>query len=187
MLRGQDVSRERLEEDFATLEGQAREDMGQEGLHLERLVARRSLDVRYVGQSYELNVDYPSPRSGRSLDRAVADAFHKAHRQRFGYADPSEPVEIVNLRLKMVVPVDAPIPEPEAPAAESPKEAQTGEVNVVFREGAFATCLYLRDRLHCGNRIPGPALVHQMDSTIVIPPGWLAEVDRWKNLVITPG
>ena len=186
MLRGQDVSRERLEEDFATLEGQAREDMGQEGLHLERLMAQRSFDVRYVGQSYELNVDYPSRRSGRSLNRAIVDAFYKAHRRRFGYADRSEPVEIVNLRLKMVVPVDVPTPEPEAPAAESPKEAQTGEVNVVFQEGAFATYLYLRDRLHCGNRIPGPALVHQMDSTIVIPPGWLAEVDQWKDLVITP-
>ena len=56
MLRGQDVSRERLDADFAALEDRAREDMGQEGLHLERLIAQRSLDVRYVGQSYELNV-----------------------------------------------------------------------------------------------------------------------------------
>ena len=200
MLRGQDMGRERLNDEFSTLEDQAREDMGQEGLNVEHLLAQRSLDVRYVGQSFELNVDYPSTslRAGRSrgrdssdrseqaLNRSVTNAFHKAHRQRFGYADPSEPVEIVNLRLKMIVPVDKPLPEPETPGGESPVDARTGEVRVVFREGAFATSLYLRERLHCANRVPGPALVLQMDSTTVIPPGWVAEVDEWKNLIITP-
>ena len=191
MLRGLAASREHLEEEFATLESQAREDLGKEGMNVERLLAQRSLDVRYVGQSYELTVDYPSASSragrGRSRDanRAITTAFHKAHRQRFGYADPSEPVEIVNLRLKMVASVNKPIPEPEAPSGESPKEAQTAEAKVVFQDGAFATPLYLREGLHCGNRIAGPALVLQMDSTTVIPPGWVAEVDRWKNLVIT--
>ena len=190
MLRGQDVSLERLEQEFATLESQAWEDMGQEGLDMERLLAQRFLDVRYVGQSYELTVDYSSASlraaRGRRKDpiRAIADAFHRAHRQRFGYADPSEPVEVANLRLKMVVPVDKPHSEPESPAGESPEEARIGEARVVFREGAFATPLYLRERLHCGNEIPGPALVLQMDSTTVIPQGWVAEVDRWKNLVI---
>ena len=104
-----------------------------------------------------------------------------------GYADPLEPVEIVNLRLKMVVPVEVPIPEPEPATGESPVQAQTGEAAVVFREGTFTTALYLRDSLHCGNRISGPALVLQMDSTTVIPPGWGAGVDKWKNLVMTPG
>ena len=191
MLRGQDMSREKLGKEFAALEEQAYEDMGQEGLNVERLLAQRFLDVRYVGQSYELTVDYPStspatgPSRRRGLDRSVSRAFHKAHRQRFGYADPSEPVEIVNLRLKVVVPVDKPLPEPEAPAGESPADAQAGEARVVFPGGAFSTSLYQRDRLHCGNRIPGPALVLQMDSTTVIPPEWVAEVDKWKNLVIT--
>ena len=187
MLRGHDVSRQRLEEEYARLEAQAREDMQQEGLNTERLLAQKSLDVRYIGQSYELTVDYPSTRSWQALTRAISSAFHKAHRRRFGYSDPSETVEIVNLRLKMVVPVEVPTPEPDPPAGESPAEAQTGEASVVFQEGTFTTSLYLRERLHCGNRISGPALVLQMDSTTVVPPGWGAEVDKWKNLVITPG
>ena len=184
MLRGQDISRERLNDAFATLEGQAMEDMSQEGLNTEGLLAQRSLDVRYIGQSFELTVDYPA--RSRGLPRAMAVAFHKAHRQRFGYADPSEPLEIVNLRLKMVVPAEKPLPQPEDRADESPREAQEGEARVVFRDGAYLTPLYRRDLLHCGNRVPGPALVLQMDSTTVIPPGWVAEVDTWNNLVITP-
>ena len=194
MLRGQDVSRERLHQGFAALEAQAFDEMEQEGLNMERLVAQRAMDVRYVGQSYELTIDHPGGRG--DLGRAISATFHKAHRQRFGYADPSEPVEIVNLRLKMVVPVDKPLPGPEAsfddnpgdasPGDGSPKAAQVGESEVVFQEGTFAAPLYLRDNLHKGNRVSGPALVLQMDSTTVIPPGWTAEVDSWKNLVITP-
>ena len=196
MINGQDVSRERVEQEFAAMVSQAREEMADEGLGVERLVSRRLLDVRYVGQSYELTVDCPPLRSGSArgrrsrggdhLNRAIANAFHRAHRKRFGYSDPSEPVEIVNLRLKMVVPVEKPEPQAEMPAGTSPAEAWTGEAEVVFEEGAFDTPFYLRERLHCGNRVPGPALVLQMDSTTVVPPGWMAEVDRWKNLVITP-
>ena len=184
MLRGNAVSRDRLEESFKSLEDQARDEIGQEALDTDHLRAQRSLDVRYVGQSYELNVDYPDRR--RDLGKAVGDAFHRAHRQRFGYSDPTEPVEIVNLRLKMVVPVEKPLPAAEDAAGDSPREAQVGEARVVFREGAFDTSLYLRDRLHCGNRFAGPALVLQMDSTTVIPPGWVAEADGWRNLILTP-
>ena len=183
MLRGQDVNRQRLETEFSTLEDQAKEDISQEDLDLDRLVSQRSVDVRYVGQSYELTVDYPS---SKNLHQAIGTAFHKAHRQRFGYADPSEPVEIVNLRLKMVLPVDKPLPEPEEPAGHNPRDAQVGESGVVFADGRYVTPLYLRESLHCGNRIVGPALVLQMDSTTVVPPGWAAQVDPWKNLVITP-
>ena len=184
MLRGQNISRQRLEDEYATLESQAWEDMSQEGLNMGSVLAQRFLDVRYVGQSFELTVDYNARR--KDLNRGIGDAFHRAHRQRFGYADPSEPVEIVNLRLKMVVLVDKPLPEPEAPSGDSPKEAQADEARVVFREGAFPTPLYMRDKLHCGNRIQGPALVLQMDSTIVIPPEWVAQVDKWGNLLVTP-
>ena len=186
MLRGQDISRDRLEGEFSALESQAGDDMGQEGLSMDPLLAQRSLDVRYIGQSFELNVDYPSKGSEQVFTRAIGKVFHKAHRQRFGYSDPTEPVEIVNLRLKVVVPVEAPIPEPQAPSGDSPVAAQVGEAAVLFRQGTLPTALYLRERLLCGNRIPGPALVVQMDSTTVIPPDWEAQVDGWGNLVITP-
>ena len=184
MVKDQEVDRGRLEAEFARLEQQAWEDISGEGLEVERFAARRSLDVRYIGQSYELTVDYPAGR--RDLRRALSTDFHKAHRQRFGYADPSEPVEVVNLRMKMVMPVDKPLPEPEERGGEDPGSARVGEATVVFPEGPVEAPSYLRERLRCGNRVPGPALVLQMDSTTVIPPGWVAEVDRWGNLVVTP-
>ena len=184
MLRGGDLTKAGLEEGFRVLEDQAREEMDGEGLELGRAMAQRSLDVRYVGQSYELTVDYPL--NARHPARTIASSFHRAHRRRFGYADPSEPVEVVNLRLKMVVPAEPLLPQPEEYAGESPRDALVSEAQVVFSGGARTSSLYQREHLRCGNRVAGPALVLQMDSTTVIPPGWLAQVDKWRNLVMTP-
>ena len=179
------ASKDRLNEEFRAMEAQARRDLEEEGIDLERATAKRFLDVRYVGQSYELTVDYSNDREEPL--RAIASSFHRAHRRRFGYSDPTEPIELVNLRLKMVVPAEKLLTEPEASAGESSQPARSGEANVVFQDGTFEAPLYLRERLGSGNRVAGPALVVQMDSTTVIPPGWAASVDRWKNLLISHG
>ena len=62
MLRGEDVSRRRLDEEYHGMEGLAREELRHEGLAVDRMGALRFLDVRYVGQSFELTIDYPLPR-----------------------------------------------------------------------------------------------------------------------------
>jgi N-methylhydantoinase A len=183
MLPGKSLVRQALEARFEALEAQARGEFSDEGIPTEGLVARRALDVRYVGQSYELTVDYPNGRN--NLAPAIASAFHRAHRQRFGYADATEPVEVVNLRLKMIAPVARPTPHPEPPAGKDAREALIGRSRVVFQDDAAETPLYLRERLHCGNRIAGPALALQMDSTVVIPPGWTAVADPYRNLIVT--
>jgi N-methylhydantoinase A len=190
MLRGVDVERSRLEEEFHGMEGLARTELGQEGLPADRMTARRFLDVRYVGQSFELTVDYPTSRSSRSsegLARAISDSFYRAHLQRFGYADRNEPVEIVNLRLKLDLPVDKPDLQLESGAGSGTAQAEMERVDVVYREGELETPLYNRDLLSTGDRIVGPALVVQMDTTTVVPPGWLGDVDAYGNLLLTMG
>ena len=183
MVRGDDITWGRLDEGFASLERMALEEMGEEELPLERLVSRRFLDVRYVGQSYELTIDHPATRG--SIQAAIARGFHRAHRQRFGYADPSEPVEVVNLRLKMVIPVDKPFRE-SSEGGDGGEVARVGEARLVFQDGPHDAPHYARERLQSGDRIRGPAVVLQMDSTTVIPPGWRAEVDPYGNLVMEP-
>ena len=190
MLRGADIDRSRLDEDFHGMEGLARSELQDEGLPAERMTVRRFLDVRYIGQSFELTIDYPSTRSSRSgdgLSRAIGESFYRAHLQRFGYADRREPVEIVNLRLKLDIKVDKPDLQPEAIGGSDPSAAQAGEAQVVFSQGTMTTPLYLRDGLHPGNEITGPALIVQMDTTTIAPPGWRGLVDPYGNLVLEPG
>jgi N-methylhydantoinase A len=186
MLRGDDVARPRLDEEFHGMERLAREELRAEGLPVDLMETRRFLDARYVGQSFELTIDYPSPTRRGDLQRSVADSFYRAHLQRFGYADRGERVEIVNLRLKLQLTVDKPRVAPKPAGAADPSSARMGEAEVVFRDGPLDTSLYQREKLRSGNRVQGPALVVQMDSTSVVPPGWGGSVDPYGNLVLEP-
>jgi N-methylhydantoinase A len=82
--------------------------------------------------------------------------------------------------------MEKPVVEPQPIGGADPGAALIGESEVVFQQGALASSLYERDRLVCGNRISGPALVIQMDATTVLPPGWGGEVDPYGNLLLEP-
>ena len=184
MLRGDDIDRARLEEEFHGMESQARAELGREGLPAERMTGRRFLDARYVGQSFELTIDYPAAGRRDNLRRAIANSFYQAHLQRFGYADRGNAVEIVNLRLKLELAMPKPAIDPEPPGPLDASAALLEKAEVVFREGPLPTALYDRELLHCGHRIAGPALLLQLDTTIVVPPGWGGTVDPWGNVIL---
>jgi len=186
MLRRADLDRSRIDEEFQGMEGQARTEMAGEGLDVDKMAARRFLDVRYVGQSFELTVDYPSRPTKTDLAKVIGDNFYKAHLRRFGYADRAEPVEVVNLRLKLEVAMEKPSVQPQSTGAADSAHALIGEAEVVFQEGALASPLYQRDQLTCGNTVSGPALIIQMDSTTVLTPGWGGVVDPFGNLLLEP-
>ena len=183
MLRGADIDRARLEEEFHGMERQARAELRQEGLPADRMTPRRFLDARYIGQSFELTIDYPaSPRS--DLHRAIANSFYQAHLQRFGYADRGNAIEIVNLRLKLELAMPRPAAIPQEPGPADPSPALLEMTEVVFKDGPAPTALYDRERLQTGHCIAGPALLLQLDTTIVIPPGWAGSVDPWGNVLL---
>ncbi|MEC7748926.1 MAG: hydantoinase/oxoprolinase family protein [Chloroflexota bacterium] len=186
MLRGADLDRSRIDEEFQGMEGQARTEMAGEGLAVDKMAARRFLDVRYVGQSFELTVDYPSQTAKTDLAKVIGDNFYKAHLRRFGYADRAEPVEVVNRRLKLEVAMEKPSVQPQTTGAADSAHALIGEAEVVFHQGALTSPLYNREQLTCGNVVSGPALIIQMDSTTVLPPGWAGAVDPFGNLLLEP-
>ena len=186
MLRGSDLDRARLDEEFQGMEGDARVQMAGEGLPADRMTARRFLDVRYVGQSFELTVEYPNRPTRTELTKVIGDAFYKAHLRRFGYADRNEPVEVVNLRLKMDVAMEKPQVKRQNAGRSDSSAALIAEAEVVFQQGPLMSPLYQRDDLVCGNRISGPSLVIQMDATTVVPPGWGGAVDPFGNLLLEP-
>ena len=183
MLKGDALTAAAADGAFQPLEAHGVEELAREGFGSDRLVLQRLLDVRYVGQSYELTVSCP-PTGEQDLHEAVAAAFHQAHQQRFGYSDMTQQVEVINVRLKAVGSVDR-------PAIAKATKAQPGEVSpiahteTVFDHGNYPqTPVYRRESLAPGSRVAGPAIVVQMDATTVLPPGWGASVDGWGNLVV---
>ena len=176
-----------MEAAFQALESQGKAEMAEEGFPAEELQLRRWLDVRYRGQSFELPVDWPSvdwPNEERGALQKIAAAFHKVHERRFGYKDEEAPVEVVSVRLSVVAPtVRPPLAQEESAPGEAP---WTDERPIWFEGGPQPTRAFDRETLRPGHWFRGPGLVFQMDATTVAPPGWLAEVDAYRNLILSP-
>ncbi|MCJ8140993.1 hydantoinase/oxoprolinase family protein [Falsirhodobacter halotolerans] len=151
---------------------------GHEGPSILNLTA----DLRYVGQSYEIEV----PLQAEWLDGdpgAVAGAFHAAHRQIYAFADEDGEIEVVNLRLSAVG-AGPHLHFPQAP--ETPAPAQPARAVPVHTGGATRPVpLFQREDLTPGARFDGPAIVAQEDTTFAIPAGASAHVDRHLNLHLT--
>jgi len=169
-----------FEESFQPLEARARAEMAIEGVTAPRL--ERSVDMRYVGQSFEINV----PFEGNW--RLVIGEFHARHGQRYGHAHPDEPVELVNLRVRAVGETQKPVFEELPVGGADPSAASAGERPVWFEGQAGlqpqVAQLFEREKFRAGNRVEGPAIVFQMDATTVIPPGWAGTVDYWGHLLL---
>jgi N-methylhydantoinase A len=151
----------------------------EDALDDERAETSHALDLRYTGQSYELTIDVLDPHATDFLDRA-GRAFHAAHEQRFGHADPQAALEVVNARAVARVPSATPLPVP-APGEGVREHAA---IEVVFDGLPHVTSVYHREDFRPGDRIDGPAIVTQLDTTTLIEPGWRATADGQGNLLL---
>ena len=161
-----------MERHFLELETQGRAAMEREGLAGR---VSRSIDMRYAGQGYEVNVAAGGDVPGR---------FHALHRKRYGYADETRVVEVVSLRVRFTVeaePWDAPAHEMRPGDG---GHARTKMAQVYFGEEAVEAPVYARDLLRAGDRFIGPAIVTEYSATAVVPPGDSVSVDVYGNLII---
>ncbi len=176
---------EALNAGFDTLLTRAENEMKSEGFVPHQLKIDRSLDMRYEGQSYELNIPCFTEEHAPSTEiKALAERFHAAHGLRFGYARTDAPVEVVNLRLTATGKTDKP-PIQSVPYTDTDaSEAFTVQNRVIFEGEAHPTDFYRREALRPGNRIAGPAIVTEFSATAVIPPNFSAVVDAYQNLIL---
>jgi N-methylhydantoinase A len=146
------------------------------------IAAEAALDVRYQGQSYELTVPLDLPVDAPAIGAAV-ESFHSAHRKRYGYAMPEEPVEVVTLRLRGIGGGARPNLPREPLEPTDARAALLGTQPIWFnaRQPLNTPC-YERRQLQPGNHFAGPAIVFQYDTTTVLGPGWQASVDPLGNL-----
>jgi N-methylhydantoinase A len=181
---------------FREMEDRAVSSLREEGFATDRIRLRRSLDLRYVGQSWKLNVTCDGDGSLDPLQ--MKRAFDEMHEQQYGYAVGEEPVEVVNLALaaegviRPLQPHELTVdPAESARTADdsAPRPVEQTVRPVYFREtrGFTDTPVYDRYQLAAGATIRGPAIVAEMDATTVIHPGYRALVDRFGILSIEPG
>ncbi|WP_418282867.1 hydantoinase/oxoprolinase family protein [Halorubrum sp. DTA98] len=138
----------------------------------------RGADCRYVGQSFELTVPVESG-SGEFDPAVVAERFHDAHERAYGYR-LDEAVEAVNLRVTATVDTD-----PPGVRYAGGGDAEIGSRAATFPEtGPVDATVYDRSALSVGERVRGPAVLEQAESTTVVPPGWAGEIRQNGTLVL---
>ncbi|MFN0155423.1 MAG: hydantoinase B/oxoprolinase family protein [Gaiella sp.] len=169
------------------LVGQALDQLDADSVPEDRRLVRRLADCRYSGQGYEVRTELPAGAVDEAWVEELKERFHVAHESEYGHRFDA-PIEIINIRTVAIGRVD----ELQAVELErgdgDPAGARTLERDVVFEVDGQAerhpTPFYERDRLRAGDRLVGPAIVEQYDTTTVIPPGLQAEIDPHGNIVI---
>ena len=184
LQRAPDFDFTAMEATWLALEAQAAADLAREGIAADRRRFVRQADVRYAKQGFELTLEVPPGPVDAAIVSAVVEGFHAMHQRLYTFADRVSPVEIVNLRVRAVGVMDkVRLAEIEMAGGATPVLAASRQVHVggTLYENVP---VYRRELLKAGHRLAGPAIVDQLDTTTLIPPGYAGEVDTFGNIVL---
>ena len=176
----------RLDEVFNALEAQGVAHLAADGFSKDKIVAKRSLEMRYVGQVHECTVDIETfAIDAATIDR-VKDAFHRRHEELYTYSERHGLVEVVNVESTVYGLIDKP-KTPTLQAGKSAEEALKGRRDAIFEASGASLRAPIHDgaALGAGAEIAGPAIIEEVTTTIVIEPGWIARLHESGSYVIT--
>ena len=181
-----------LERRFAELEAEARAQLEEDGIPADQMVIQRVVDARYAGQGYELRVDVGSGAIDEPWVEKLRADFHDIHEREYSRRFEESDIEVPNVRVRgvgLMPPLKTAQLEhgDETPADAALRHEGTAWFRVDGELTEVPTRYYDRAALKAGNRVEGPAIVHQYDSTTMIPPGLTASIDRFGNIVIGTG
>lgn len=181
-----DISAAEVTKIFQELGEEAAGWLEQEGIPRSQQQIFYNADMRYFRQGYELPITATLEELQSHGTEGIADKFHTLHERLYRFHLDAA-CEIVNLRA-VALGKGASLNLPEGSlAGPSAKNAQSDEHTIYFDGKFLSTPIYDRSKLQPGNRMPGPAIVTEMDSTTVILPNFTGEVDRYFNVLIRPG
>ena len=173
----------RIESELARLHALCRDWWTAERIDAGTASSQLVVDMRYIGQNYEIGVTVPAGDAIRlPAAEELARLFHQAHQRSYGHHDPAAPIEIVNLRLTAIG---------RLPDIAPPRFGGSGETKPSARrpvwfsaDGPADAAIWWRPDLAPGTIVTGPAVIEQLDATTPIPPGYQARVDTGLNLVV---
>jgi N-methylhydantoinase A len=173
---------------FKIMEDEGIDQLREENVENRDMLIEWSADIRYEGQSWELNT--PVVRTaglGPSELRDIITSFHALHQKVYSYNEPREHTEFINLRVRATG-KNASLTLPEEPENPTPPAVGLKENRPIYftDKGFLDVPIYERDLFGSGSLIPGPCLIEEQISTTLIPHGWVGRIDGYKNIVITP-
>jgi len=173
-----------LEAAFAALERRGMAMLERAGVAPERRRFERSVDARYPRQSHELAVQVAARPFDHAALAEIAASFHDRHLHTYGHDNRSEPVQIISIRVAAIG-ATAPLAICDAVAC-SGTDAVKAKRRAWFREtGVIDAAIYDRKRMAAGLQVTGPAVIESLESTILVPPGWRAEMNEDGFVLLT--
>jgi N-methylhydantoinase A len=187
IARGAGITPKHLQPLFAELEELANNALEQDGVPPAHRVLKRTADLRYEGQAYEVNV----PVHGGTLDEAAIAAtlnrFHELHQQLYAHSNPERAVEFVSGRISAIGLTSAPEMRKKSAGSRPPSPKERRPVYFDASRGFEDTPVYDRTAFSPGCALNGPMIVEQVDTTIVVLPDQKVSVDEFGNLLILTG
>jgi len=183
LKKAEEITEKELERHFAQLREKSLKDMREDGFEVKDISFLPLLDLRYLGQSYEITIPYRKSNKDRRAFPFVSD-FHKAHQKLYAYHHGQRPIEIVNLRLKAVGKSRKIKINKYPPTTKSPSKAFLKKQPIYYAGKKHSASVFKRPLLEPGNKISGPALILDYESTTFLPPSFKLSVDGFLNLII---
>ncbi|MEP6569816.1 MAG: hydantoinase/oxoprolinase family protein [Acidobacteriota bacterium] len=166
----------KLEQSFKEMERTASSALRREGFSLSKQRHERSLALRYKGQSFELNI--------KQTRASLAKSFHRAHLERYGYAEEANAVEVVSARVRSTGVVEKLRLKRRSASGNARVARATAGVNAFLNGKRRLVAVYRRAELPAGARLRTPCIVTEYSSTTLIPDGARVQVDDYGNLII---
>lgn len=170
-----------LDAEFAAVEQQGRGKLREENVPEEAMTFARSVDLRYQGQEYSINVPIKKSDSIAS----ILELFHSLYERRYGHSQPETETEIISVRLAAIGGFEhGDDGEAFAPRLGDP---QVGIREVIFDGANHATPIVKRDHLASSKTMASPVIIEEESATTVVPPGYSITIDTFGNMLITAG
>jgi N-methylhydantoinase A len=186
MMKAGDINPIEIEEKFEKLRAEGIKILEFQKVKPNYITIQSQLDMRYVGQGYELTVQTSAPFKEEEFNK-VKRKFHTKHKAIYGYAVEDWPVEFVNARVIAIGVVTKPkLIKQEISEKEPHKDAFLSRRNIYFERynDYVKSPVYTRQKLKPGNFVFGPAVIEQYDATTIVYPDWTVVVDEYGNLVM---
>ncbi|MBY5775359.1 hydantoinase/oxoprolinase family protein [Rhizobium leguminosarum] len=185
-VQGTDIDGELISKKFVALRKQAAEWVSRQASP-DRLVSEKYeywSEMRYLGQSFQVDVRLPDAAVDGADITAMNDAFHHEHERIYSHSDQSAPVEFVNLRVRVRGGMS--IPEPTGTVKPVEGNALKATRPMRFQGGFYPEArVYDRSRIGLDEAVEGPAVIEQSEATIVVPPGFVARVGAYRTIFMS--
>lgn len=162
--------------------------LNSEGIPDHRIKYIHSLDLRYVKQYHEVNVEFSEEELGRTDADLIASRFHQQHHNLYGYCleDEATPVELINIRIMCIGRTKKPVIRQEKYSGSDPSRAQKKrrKIFLPLQKKFQEVDVFDGSKLHYGNKISGPAIIEQMNTTAFVTPEFNLLVDKYGSYTV---